>query len=327
METAQSPVRRTSIRRHMSSRTRRKTAAFYAFIAPWLTGFVVLGIIPLVLGFLTSLTDYDGLNLPTVKLVGLSNYARAFSDPDVRFSLGRTLAWALLNLPIWLVLSFALALVLNQKVKGRGVFRTLFYLPSIVPAVTAVWVWKMFLDTNYGLLNAILSLFRPGTALPWLSTYALQGLTAVAVWGGLGSGLVIFLAGLQGIPDELIEAARVDGANSWHIFRHVTIPLMTPLIFFQLIMALIGSFQQFVIPLLLTTTAGSGSTGLPPVPPRPVYLYMNHVYRQIFRVQRFGYGTALLWLLCVAIIALTALVFRTERYWVYSEMATEQEAR
>jgi multiple sugar transport system permease protein len=311
----------------MSSRTRRKTVAFYAFIAPWLIGFVALGIIPLALGFLASLTNYDGLNLPTVKFVGLRNYAWAFTDADMHFSFGRTLIWGALNLPIWLGLSFALALVLNQDVKGRGIFRTLFYLPSIIPAVAAVWIWKVFLDQNYGLLNAILSLFRPGTALPWLSTYALQGLTAIAVWGGLGSGMVIFLAGLQGIPDELIDAARVDGANSWQIFRHVTIPLMTPIIFFQLVMALIGSFQQFVIPLLLTTTAGSGSTGLPPVPPRSVYLYMNHVYRQIFGLQRFGKGTALLWLLSIVVMVLTLVVFKTERYWVYSETATGEEGR
>jgi len=324
MQTRESRARRSDRQRRKSPRRRRKTVAFYMFIAPWLIGFVVLGIIPLVLGFLTSLTNYDGLNLPTIKFLGLRNYARAFADPDVTYSFGRTLVWAALNLPIWLGLSFALALILNQKIKGRGIFRTLFYLPSIVPAVSAVWIWKTFLDQNYGLLNYILSLFEPGTAIPWLSTYALQGLTFIAVWTGLGAGMVVFLAGLQGIPSELIEAARVDGANAWHIFRHVTLPLMTPIIFYQLVMALIGSFQQFVIPLLLTTSVGSGSTGLPVVPPRSVYLYMNHVYRQIFGLQKFGYGTALLWLLFVVVMVLTLVVFKTERYWVYSEAAIER---
>ena len=272
MATVQLPARRMSLRKRLSSRAWRRTVGFYAFIAPWLIGFVLLAIVPLILGFLTSLTDYDGLNLATVKLLGLRNYSRAFADVDARYSMGRTLLWSALNSPAWIVLSFVLALILNQSIKGRGLFRTLYYLPTIVPVVARVWIWKILLDKNYGLLNAAISAVQPGTALPWLSEYAMIGLTAVGIWGGLGWGMVVFLAGLQDIPGELIEAARIDGATSWQAFRHVTIPLMTPIIFFQLVMALIGSFQQFVIPLLLTTTAGSGSTGLPPVPPRSVYL-------------------------------------------------------
>ena len=327
MSGSRATARRMRIRRSESSRSKRQAHAFYAFISPWLIGFVLLGIAPLVMGFIASLTNYDGLNLPTVKFLGLRNYTWALTDPDMHFSFGRTMIWAFLNLPIWLVVSFALALILNQNVKGRGFFRTLYYLPSIVPVVSAVWIWKMFLDKNFGLLNYILSVFRPGTALAWLSTYALQGLTAIAIWGGLGSGMVVFLAGLQGIPDELVDAARVDGASSWQVFRNVTLPLMTPVIFMQLVLALIGSFQQFVVPLLLTTTTGSGSTGLPPAPPRPVYLYMNHVYRQIFGLQRFGKGAALLWLLCLLLIALTVVVFKTERYWVHSEMPFEERGQ
>ena len=321
MVTVQPHARRRGLGRLLTSRRWRRAMAAYAFIAPWLIGFVFLGVIPLLVGILTSMTNYDGLNLPTIKFLGLSNYTRAFSDPDVRFSFGRTLQWSVLNLPAWMVLSFILALILNQEVAGRGVFRTMYYLPSIVPAVATVWVWKIFLDRNYGLLNGMISVFRPGTAIPWLSDHALLGLTAISIWGGLGGGMVILLAGLQGIPDELIDAARIDGANSFQVFLKVTIPLMTPVIFFQLINGLIGSFQQLVIPLLLT---GGGSSGQPPVPPRSVYLYMIHVNRQIFNLQRFGYGTALLWLLFIVIMALTLLVFRTARYWVYSEVVPQE---
>ena len=318
MAAIQSGTRRLGIQRHMSRRVWRRTVAFYLFIAPWLLGFVLLGIIPLILGLLTSLTNYDGLNLATIKFLGVRNYTRAFADPDVRFSFGRTLWWGALNTPAWLILSFILALILNQAVKGRGLFRTLYYLPSIIPAVATVWVWKIFLDQNYGLLNAIISLFRPGTAVPWLSEYALAGLTAIAVWGGLGGGMVIFLAGLQGIPDEVVEAARIDGANALQVFRYVTLPLMTPVIFFQLVLALIGSFQQLTLPLLL----GKGSGQLA-FPPRGIYLYMLNTYYQIFVYQRFGYGTALLWLLFIVVMLLTLLVFRTARYWVYSEVSLE----
>jgi multiple sugar transport system permease protein len=296
------------------NRAKRRSRTFYAFITPWLLGLIFLTLIPFILGFLTSLTDYDGLNLPTLKFMGLQNYTRAFSDEYVGFSLGRTLIWAALNLPLWMGLSFALALILNQNVKGRGFFRTLYYLPSVVPAVAAVTVWKILLDKNNGLLNGMISLFQPGTAVGWLTTYALQGMTAIAVWSGLGGGMVIFLAGLQNIPDELVEAAKIDGANGWQVFRYITFPLMTPVIFFQLIMGLIGSFQQLVYPLLLATQTGAYVS----VPPRSIYLFMIHTYQEIFANQRYGYGTSLLWLLTIGVTALTLVVFWSQKFWVYS---------
>jgi ABC-type sugar transport system permease subunit len=270
------------------------------------------------LGFLTSLTNYDGLNLATVKFLGLSNYERAFTgDPDAIYSFVQTLKWTALNLPIWMLLSFILALILNQSIKGRGFFRTAFYMPSIIPIVALVWTWRIILDRNAGLLNAFIDVFRPGTAISWLTTYALLGVTVMAVWTGLGFGMIIFLAGLQGIPDELIDAARIDGANNLQIFRFITVPLMTPIIFFMLINGLIGSFQQFVVPQLLA--AAGGAAGFQAVPPRPIYLAMVHINRQIFSFQRFGYGIALLWLLIIVVAVITLLVFKTSRYWVHNE--------
>ena len=307
---------RPALWRRMSARTWRRTLAFYAFIGPWLAGFVLLGVVPLALALFLSTTNYDGLNWGQWKFQGLGNYARAFSDNDARHAFVQTLRWTGLNLPLWIVLSFILALILNQDVKGRGLFRTLYYLPNIIPIVATVWVWKIFLDKNYGLLNAIISLVRPGTAIPWLSTQALFGLTWIAVWSGMGWGMVIFLAGLQDIPDELIDAARIDGAGSLQVFWHITLPLMTPVIFLVLISGLIGSFQQFQLPLLL----GTGTAQLS-YPPRPVYLYMLHVYYQNFVYQRFGYGTALVWLIFIVILGLALVLFRTQRYWVYYESA------
>ena len=314
-------VQQRSLWKRVSSRSSRRTIGFYLFIAPWLVSFVVLGIIPLVLGLATSLTNYDGLNIDSLKFLGLRNYVRAFSDKDALFSFSRTVLWSALNTPAWIITSFVLALILNQAVVGRDFFRTLYYLPSIVPVVATAQIWVLFLDTNNGLLNGIVSLFRPGTVIQWLSDYALPSLTAISVWGGLGGGMVIFLAGLQGIPRELEEAAYIDGANQLRVFRHVTIPLMTPVIFFQLIMALIGSLQAFAIPMLVYGSGNMGTT-----PPRAVYLYVVHTYRHIFAYQRFGYGTALLWLLFIVILALTLLVFKSSRYWVHYEEATEGDA-
>jgi multiple sugar transport system permease protein len=298
------------------TRNQRRTLTFYLFVSPWLIGFVLLGIFPLLVGLLTSLTNYDGLNLATLKFVGLDNYARAFEDRDVSFSIVRTILWGLANLPLWLVLSFLLALILNQDVKGRGLFRTIFYLPSLIPITAAVTAWRIILEKNFGLLNASISLFTPETvAIGWLSDYSLPGMTSIAIWGGLGYGMVIFLAGLQGIPDELKEAAQIDGANSWQVFRHVILPLMTPVIFFQLVLGLIGSFQQLNLPLLVTKVGIAASS----VPPRPIYLYMIHTYQQIFTNGRYGYGTALLWMLFIGILLLTWIVFWSEKYWVYSD--------
>jgi len=301
--------------RRTLTRTQRRTLTFYLFISPWLIGFVLLGIFPLLVGLLTSLTNYDGLNVETVKFVGLDNYARAFEDPDVSFSLVRTILWGLANLPLWLVLSFLLALILNQDVKGRGLFRTIFYIPTLIPITAAVTAWRIILEKNFGMLNAFISMFTPApVAIGWLSDYSLPGMTSIAIWGGLGSGMVIFLAGLQGIPEELKEAAQIDGANSWQVFRHITLPLMTPVIFFQLVLGLIGSFQQLNLPLLVTKVGITTAA----VPPRPIYLYMIHTYQQIFTSGRYGYGTALLWMLFIGILILTWIVFWSEKYWVYS---------
>jgi multiple sugar transport system permease protein len=305
---------RTERRRRPTPRTRRRQKVFFAFVSPWLLGFVLLTLLPLVAGLLISLTDYDGLNLSNLDFVGLRNYATALKDANVQYASGRTLIWTVLNLPLWIIFSFFLAILVNQKIKGIGIFRTLFYIPSVIPAVGLVWTWKALLEQNYGLLNGFFSLFRPGTAIGWLSDQAMVGVTTMAIWNGLGAGMIIFLAGLQGMPDELIEAAKIDGANSFQIFWKVTLPMMTPVLFYQIVVGLIGAFQQFVIPWLATTSSAVG------VPPRGVYLYMVNIYRQIFGVGRFAYGMAMLWVLILVILALTLLIFWSQRYWVYSEV-------
>ncbi len=224
----------------------------------------------------------------------------------LKFSVGRTLLWGGVNLPLWLVLSFLLALILNQDVKGRGVFRTIFYLPTLVPVAIAITAWRIILEPNFGMLNNLISQFTPEpVAIKWLSDYALFGMAGISIWLGLGFGMIIFLAGLQGIPDELKEAARIDGANDWQVFRHIILVLMTPIIFFQLVQGLIGAFQQLNLPLLITQV-GITSTS---VAPRPIYLYMIHTYQQIFTNGRYGYGTALLWLLFIGIVVIDRCCF------------------
>jgi multiple sugar transport system permease protein len=255
------------------------------------------------------------LQLDNLKFRGLANYARILEDDDVVYSFGRTIFYTAINVPLGIALALALAMLLNQAIAGRGFFRTLFYLPHIVPIVAVVWIWRIFLDQNFGILNAIISIVRPDTGIRWLVDYPTQMLVALSLWTGVGGGMVIFLAGLQGIPSELKEAARIDGANAWRVFRHVTLPLLTPVVFFQLILSVIGTLQVLVAPMLLTGQQSLGS-----LPPRDNYFYVVHVYQQVFANQRFGYGTALLWLLFLVIVVLSGLVFRSSRYWVYYEV-------
>ena len=302
-------------RKRLLTRNQRRTLTFYAMISPWLLGFILLAVFPLIIGVLTSFTNYDGLNIDTFKWVGFANYERGlFEDPDVVFSLKRTLIWGALNLPLWMIISFGLAMILNQKVKARGVFRTIFYIPSLIPIAAAITAWRIILEKNFGMLNHLISQFTPEpVAIGWLTDYAMPGMTMIAVWSGLGGGMVIFLAGLQGIPTALLEAAKIDGANSWQSFRHVTLPLMTPVIFFQLILGLIAGFQQLNLPLVLSGVGGAVGA----VPPRAIYLYMIHTHRQIFVMGRYGYGTALLWMLFIGVLILTGVVLWTQKYWVY----------
>ena len=305
-----------------SRRERRETFSFYMFILPWLLGFLGLAVIPLLLGFATSLTNYDGLNLPTVKFVGLSNYGRAFSKKDFWISLANSAKYAIFVVPVGMSLAFILAVMLNRPIRGRDWFRLLYYIPAVLPVTGAIRAWGLMFHKNAGFVNAFLSIFRPGTAINWVNTYFFLMLY-LYTWWHAGGPMVIFLAGLQNIPVELYEAARLDGANRIQVFWRVTLPLMTPVLFFQLIMGLIGSLQIMDVPILLYGRAGlSGQIQLP----ISRYMYMVYIYSQTFDFQRFGYGVALSWIFFVIVLILTLIVIVTSRYWVYYEVEQEAEA-
>lgn len=314
------PVRK----RGMTRRVRRETMSFYVFIGPWLIGFIFLAALPLFLGLLTAFSNFDGYNLDRVQWVGLKQFQRALSDEEFFFSLKRTFVYAGVSVPLGLALSFGMAMMLNTNLVGRGVFRTIWYIPAILPVVASSWVWKLFGNSNTGLMNALISLIRPGTAIRWLSTYATYTLVAFSMWTSVGRAMVIFLAGLQGIPTELKEAASIDGAGHWRTFLNVTLPLMTPVLFFQLIMSIIGALQVLQHAMLLAET-GEGMN-LAVAVPRPNYMLMVHIYATSFYHGNMAYGIAMLWLLFALILVFTALVFRSTKYWVYYEVDQEGEA-
>lgn len=287
---------------------------FYLFVAPWVIGFLTLTLIPLGYALLVSLTNFDGVS-PHWHWIGLANYLELLQNSDTWYSLSRTLLFMVIVVPASVAGGLGLAMLLNERMKAVGVFRTIFYVPSIIPVVASAIMWKLLFDRDIGAINAILERFTI-PVVTWLTDpTAFYALIVMVLWG-LGGGMVISLAGLQGIPSELQEAATVDGANGWQVFRHVTLPLLSPILFFQVITGIIASLQVFVQPMLLSENGVVGVTSVP----RSNFLYLVNVYQQFLVFDRFGYGSAMLWVFFVLILAITLLIFRSSTFWVYYEV-------
>lgn len=291
---------------------------FYAFVAPWAIGFVLLTALPLVYGFLVSLTNFDGSS-PRWKWVGLRNYVELLSDIDVWAALGRTLVFTAIVVPLSVAGSLGLAIIINRRLAAVGVWRTVFFLPSVVPVVAMAIMWKLVFNYDAGIVNAMLR----GVGLEpvrWLVDPAVFSALVIVMLWGLGAGMVIMLAALQGVPKELEEAATIDGAGKSGVFWNVTVPMISPIIFFQVITGVIGTLQVLVQPLLLTNASGLQGVGQVPDSNR---LYMVEVYQEFFLNNRFGYGSAMLWVYFVIILALTLVLLRSSRSLVYSEIDTD----
>lgn len=295
---------------------KRRMIAFYLMISPWFVVFLLFGFYPLIYGLYLSFTNYVGFNIHSLRFVGLQNYDSVFADSDAMYALGRTLLITIVYVPLNTVFGLLLAVLLNRKVRFVGLFRALYYLPSIVPVVSVGLIWKIIYAGNTGILNVWLAdIGFP--AVNWLGyDYATLSMMLVLLWG-TGSGILINLAGLKSISGDLYEAAAIDGANAFQRFLKITIPVMTPVIFYNIVMGTIHALQMYLIPILL-----SGNELLNP-PIRPNYLYVVHAFQQVFSFQRYAYGMALLWVMFVVIILLTIIVFASSRYWVHYE--TEQE--
>lgn len=309
---------RQAPRRRRWTRYRQRT--FYLFVSPWLLGFVLLTAAPLGYAFWMSLTNYDGRS-GRWRWVGARNYQELLSDEHAVASLVRTLAFTAIAVPLMVAGGLGLAVILNRRLKAVGLFRSIFFLPSVVPVVAAAIMWKLILNRDAGILNWILDVVGV-TPIAWLADpHAFYALIFLTVWG-LGGGMVIMLAALQTVPEELEEAAVVDGANRWHVFRHVTVPMISPVIFFQVVVGVIFTFQMVVQPLLL---AQSSNVGAMTQVPQSLHLYMVQVYREYFFAGRFGYGSAMLWVFFLVILLVTLLVMRTSRYWVHYQVEVDDK--
>ncbi|MDT0566228.1 sugar ABC transporter permease [Streptomyces sp. DSM 3412] len=295
----------------------RRAGAFYLFAGPWLLGFLALTAYPLGYALWLSFTNSDGLS-PNVSFVGLANYREVFTDPDTMASLGRTGLFTAITVPLSIIGGLLLAVLVNQPIRARGVFRTLLYLPAVVPPVGAALTFKLIFDRDSGAANGILDLLHIN-GVPWLvDPYARWVLVALTMWA-VGNVMIISLAGLQDIPKELNEAARVDGASPWQSFTRITLPLLSPVIFFQVVTGIIGALQSFAPLLIAINPTPAGVTSVP----ESNYFYMIDVFAQYFANGRYGYASAMLWVLFLVIILITFLLFRLSRGAVFYSVEPE----
>jgi multiple sugar transport system permease protein len=295
---------------------KKEALLFYGFISPFLLMLVVLRLIPFGWGIVMSFTNYTGFNLDSFKFVGFKNYIRVFTDSYASSSLLTTLGIGVVIVPATLIIALSLALLLNNNIKGVGIFRTIYYFPSIIPAVATGLMWRMIYNKDGGLLNTMLAKFGVDP-INWLGLdWCRTSLYVYMLWGA-GGGILTYLAALKGVPAELYESASIDGANSFQKLTKITIPMISSVIFFNLVNGLIAAWQIMYQPVFLA------GMGLLSVPYEPNYTYLVHVYQQIFTSQRFGYGLAMIWVIFALSIILTRTTFYTSKFWVYNENETE----
>jgi multiple sugar transport system permease protein len=299
----------------LGSRARDDARWFRILTLPWLLGFLLLGLAPLVVGFFISLTNYNGVTPQLARFVGFRNYTRAFSDPNVADAAQRTAVFVLTYVPLSFFVALSLALMVNAGPRARGLFRSLYYLPSVVPVVGAAFIWRALFNRDTGLVNSVLTRIDPTWAPSWLGDYATQSLTTMSLWLGLGFSTVLYLAALQNVPLELELAARVDGASYLQRLRHVVLPLISPVVFYQVLISLIFALGVAIEPILLSAPSPQAVATIP----NDNVLLTVYVYQQMFADQRFGYASALLWITFAGSVLVTLLVFGTRRYWVYSD--------
>ena len=294
----------------MTSQARRETIEGYVWISPWIVGFLALVLGPMVASLVLAFTEYSGLGPP--QFIGTENFAAVFTEDELFYgSVAKTLYYAVVSVSVGLVASLFVAVLLNQQIRFRVVFRTLFYLPSLTPTVALTILWLWILQPQMGLVNHLLRIVGiegPG----WFGTrtWAIPSLIIMGLWASIGGGrMIIFLAALQGVPQELYEAADIDGASSFQKFVNVTFPMVSPAFLFSMVMGVIGALKVFETAFIAT---GGG-------PARATWFLALHIYANAFRYLYFGYASALAWVFFAIVLVLTLLQMKWSGRWVYYE--------
>lgn len=278
------------------------------FISPWLLGLIAFGIIPFFASLYLSFTKYELLGTP--QWLGLRNYQRLFfEDPRFWISLRVTLYYSVLAVPTGLIIAFLLALALNADIRFRAFFRTMFYLPSVTAGVATAFLWAYLLNPENGLVNTLLGFVGiDGPGWIYSRQWAVPALVLIS-WWGVGGTIIIYLAGLQAVPQHLYEAAEIDGAGTWRRLLSVTIPMMSPTIFFTMVMGVIGSFQMFTTAYVITSGGPADAT----------LFYILYLFRHAFQNFNMGYASALAWVLFVIVLGITLAQLKLSGKWVYYE--------
>jgi multiple sugar transport system permease protein len=293
---------------YFKSNAGREALTGYAFISPWIIGLLAFQLLPLIMVFYFSFTKYSVLQPP--EWVGLDNYEKIATGDELFFkSIWNTIYIVLLSVPLRLALGFIIALLLNRKVRGLGIFRTVYYLPMIVPIAATAVLWEWMFQPRYGIINYFITLLGL-PSVNWLvtTTWSKPSIVLVSLWR-IGEAVILFLAGLQGIPDDLYDAADVDGASPFAKLFKITIPLLTPTILLMIVIEVIHIFQSFVWAFSMTEGGPLNSS----------LTYVLYIYRKAFVHFQMGYASALSVILFLLVLGLTALIFQSSKGWVHSE--------
>jgi multiple sugar transport system permease protein len=294
-------------RRNRSALRAAEDRAAYMFLTPWFIGLFGITLLPMLASLYLSFTDYSVLSAPN--WIGYENYVHLFSDRRFLKSVRVTLTYVGWSVPLILIFSLTIATVLNRGLAGLAIYRSLFYIPSLIGASVGIGLlWKQVFGER-GVFNQFLALFGI-VGKGWITnpTWALPSVIGLHVWT-FGASMVIFLAALRQIPDSYYEAASIDGASAWQRFRRITLPLLTPVIFFNMVLLIIGSFQSFTQAYVISNGRGG--------PVDATLLYSLYLYNQAFQQLQMGYAAAMAWVLLVGIAIITALIFWSSRYWVF----------
>ena len=293
---------------------RRNARAGYLLAAPAILGFLIFTMVPMVASFVLSFTDYQIINTPS--FVGWRNYRELFDGTDSLFfkSLKATNYFVFLSVPLNTIFAFMLASLLNRPIRARGFFRAIYYIPSVVPVVAVTTIWMWLLNPDLGLINVTLrKIGLPTNKWIFSEPTVIPSLALMDLWA-TGNIVVIYLSGLQGVGTHYYDAVEVDGGNAWHKFWNITVPMMTPTIFFNVIMGFINGFQSFAQAFMMTQ-GGPNNASL---------FYMFYLYREAFTFSKMGRACAIAWILFLIIGVLTAVIFRTSKYWVFYEGSDER---
>ncbi|GHO46222.1 carbohydrate ABC transporter permease [Ktedonospora formicarum] len=307
-EAPQETLKPISTRKHTPNHLQKEQVAGYVFLIPWFLGFIVFTIGPILGSLYLSFTHYDLLSAP--RWLGLDNYINMFQDERWQHAVRVTIGYVFLSVPFKIAFALLLALILKRGLTSIGLYRAIYYVPSLLGGSVAIAIlWRQIFDSD-GVVNQFLRLFGIPANQSWIANpdYALSTLVLLSIWQ-FGSPMIIFLAGLKQIPTEYYEAAQTDGAGRLRIFFRITLPLLTPLIFFNLVMQMVEAFQAFTPAFIISNGQGS--------PLDSTLLYTLYVYQQGFGSLHMGYASAMAWTLLIAIASITALAFQTSRFWVF----------